>query len=197
MIDTLNLISFFILWFIWLFIAWLFFLRKIWIITFFDYENDIVDNNNHNNNANNKNSDIIPMKYDWTLNWLKLPYFKKQFFFDVSEREFYNILKEVVKNKYTIFAKPRLIDIFWVSKWGFVYKSKIIQKHVDFLLCNNVYYNPICWIEVDWYSHNYKKERDDVVNQVFASANLKLIRINTNELKDVNKLKERILKELS
>ena len=122
----------------------------------------------------------------------KLPYYTKKSFFNDTEAELMLLLEDVFRDRCYIFAKPRLIDVFGIPRSAFKFKNKIIQKHVDFLLCTKPYFKPVCWIELDWYSHKYKSERDEFVDKVFWDADLQLIRITTDELKNRGILINRI-----
>lgn len=70
------------------------------------------------------------------------------------------------------------------------YRSRIAQKHLDFLLCDARSMQPILGIELDDSSHARasRQARDEFVDRVFEAAGLPLVRIavqrsyNTNEL---------------
>jgi len=133
-----------------------------------------------------------------------LPFLKKNYFFSEAEKKFYLALKQVTdKNNWVIFPKVRLRDIFYVpgrdhSKQSFIYNAKIVQKHVDFLLCDNNAFSPIAGIELDDSSHNWgkRKERDEFVNKVFSSTKLPLLRIWVSSSYDINSLEQKIKEEI-
>jgi hypothetical protein len=135
----------------------------------------------------------------------KLPFGKKKYFFSEAEKKFYLVLKQIAdKNNWVIFPKVRLRDIFYVlgrnySKERFIYNSKIVQKHVDFLLCDTSNFSPIAGIELDDSSHflEKRKQRDEFVDKVFLSTNLPLLRIRVSSNYDINSLEQNILQNIN
>lgn len=107
-------------------------------------------------------------------------YHKNKYFLTDAEKNFFFVLKPIAdRHNLLIFSKVRLLDLFFVPRYDRSSRSRIIQKHVDFVLCEPRNIDPICAIELDDSSHNQESriERDDFVNKVFNSANLPLIRI--------------------
>lgn len=115
----------------------------------------------------------------------KLPYKVNDNFLTDTERSFYHSLKLCVGDKAVICPKVGLKDIFFVGKGvgkdNMKYRSKISQKHVDFLLCEPNTMKILCGIELDDISHTNKKtyERDLFVEKVYKDANLELIRLSS------------------
>ncbi len=68
--------------------------------------------------------------------------------------------------------------------------NKISQKHVDFLICRHDDWMPILGIELDDDSHKKtaRKLRDMLVNELFASKGIPLLRIHVREVNQVEKL---------
>ena len=134
----------------------------------------------------------------------KLPFLKRKYFFSEAEKKFYLVLKQIAdKNNWAIFPKVRLRDIFnpdakYRSKESFSLNAKIVQKHVDFLLCDNNYFSPVAAIELDDSSHRLGKrqERDEFVDKVFASVKLPLVRIKVSFNYDINSIESRIKEEV-
>ena len=133
----------------------------------------------------------------------KLPFKKRKYFFSEAEKKFYLILKQIAdKNNLVVFSKVRLLDLFLIQEKD--YKSrmsnrgKIIQKHIDFLLCDNKAFSPMIGIELDDSSHYRSKrmQRDDFVNKVFASAELPLLRVKVAFNYNVNSLEQSILEKI-
>jgi hypothetical protein len=91
------------------------------------------------------------------------------------------VLKQIYGERYTIFAKVSLKDIFFVSRpdKNMSYYNKIDRKHVDFLLYDLESNKPVLGIELDDKSHSRsdRKERDIFVNQIFEAAGLPLARV--------------------
>jgi len=123
-------------------------------------------------------------------------YKRKQYFFSYHELELYKLLNVLLKSqyweKYDIFPKVRLADIFEPTGWkkGL---SKIVSKHVDFLIvdCQN-HADPVLAIELNGESHNsyVQAKSDDFKNKLFNEKWLKLITINNNEVQNHERIKE-------
>ena len=123
-------------------------------------------------------------------------YKRKQYFFSYHELELYKLLNVLLKSqyweKYDIFPKVRLADIFEPTDWkrGL---SKIVSKHVDFLIvdCQN-HADPVLAIELNGESHNsyVQAKSDDFKNKLFNEKWLKLITINNNEVQNHERIKE-------
>jgi len=115
---------------------------------------------------------------------VKLKYNIVNSFMNKTEKEFFNILSSAVQDQYHIFSKVRILDIFTIPrhlKYGHrqTLKNYVQSKHVDFLLCEKDTLKPIIAIELDGKSHLSKKrkERDELVDQVFESANMRLVHV--------------------
>ena len=79
----------------------------------------------------------------------------------------------------------RVIDIIEpVDKKDFIAKSKIIQKHIDFLVCTKWYLNPVLAIELNDWTHRTKDryERDNFLDLAFQSAGLPLLFVSTRDM---------------
>jgi hypothetical protein len=115
-----------------------------------------------------------------------LPYFKRDCLLTRSEYKFYTILRDCLNDNYIICPKVRLIDIFGVSKYeqdSFSYRQKIMQKHIDFLICDSYSVSPVFAIELDDSSHDrpLRQERDAFVNGVYKSAGLPLLHFHVDD----------------
>lgn len=112
-----------------------------------------------------------------------LPYALREDFLSAGEMAFYSTLKEAVSHHATICVKVRLADIFKVkgmdSSPRATYQNRINAKHVDFLLCDSQTMRPLVGIELDDKSHQRpdRVERDEFVDQVFATCKLPLVHI--------------------
>ena len=119
--------------------------------------------------------------------------------FSYAERSFVGVLESVLPKDVTVFGKVRLGDVFLprkgltpsrrTSAW-----NRINQKHVDFLLVNKSDYAPLAGIELDDKSHDddERKDRDQFVDQVFASGNLPLLHIRAAATYNVSELRTKI-----
>jgi len=112
-----------------------------------------------------------------------LPYKKRDDFLSFSELSFYCALKTFVENKATICPKVAIKEVIFVDnsiKEGRrKFSNWISQKHVDFVLCHASTMQVICAVELDDKSHNKenRKQRDELVDQVFATAKIPLFHI--------------------
>jgi len=130
---------------------------------------------------------------------IKLPYALRDDFLSDSEFSFYKVLEQVLDNKAVIFPKVSLNDIFFVTERdkskNSTYFNKISRKHVDFLICLPRNLKPICGIELDDLSHNRtdRKERDILVNNIFKSAGLELIRFQNKKSYSLDEVEKILL----
>jgi hypothetical protein len=112
-----------------------------------------------------------------------LPYYLRDNFLSVAELNFYRVLVTAVSNWAVIFGKTSLGDLFYTStgeqSQNTTYRNKIVQKHVDFVLCDPLTMLPLLAIELDDKSHQRtdRQARDAFVDQVFAAAGLPLVHI--------------------
>jgi hypothetical protein len=125
----------------------------------------------------------------------KIIYHKNKYFLTDAEKNFFFVLKPIAdRHNLIILSKVRLLDLFFVPHYDRSSRSRIIQKHVDFVLCEPRNIDPVCAIELDDSSHKQESriERDDFVNQVFDSAGLPLIRIKNSYSYDPQNIEEKI-----
>ena len=131
------------------------------------------------------------------------PYKRKPYFFTYHELELYKLLNTLLKSqyweKYDIFPKVRLADIFEPTNWK-KWISKIWSKHIDFLIvdCQN-HADPVLAIELNWESHNsyVQAKSDDFKNKLFNEKGPRLITINNNEVQNHEIIKEIINSSLN
>ena len=125
------------------------------------------------------------------------PYKKKRFLLSKAENSFYNVLLNVLENE-DIYVCPmvRLADVIYTSDTENRqrYFNKIQSKHIDFLLCNKQFLNPLLAIELDDSSHNQsdRVKRDDFFNNALKSAGLPLLRIKASYSYSPSSVKEQI-----
>lgn len=111
------------------------------------------------------------------------PYKHKKSLLTKAEQDFYHVLTTVTKGQITICPQIPLGALFYpdtrdASK-NRGYYNRINRRWVDFVLCDPTNLKPLAAIELDDKSHNRpdRKKRDILVENVFKSANLPLIRI--------------------
>ena len=111
-----------------------------------------------------------------------LPYMKKDYLLTKAERAFYDVLLIALAGRYNVFAKVRMLDPFYLPKGTknrMGWNGRIIQKHVDFVICDPKNLGPVACIELDDASHetDERQERDTFVDKVFEAAGLKLLHV--------------------
>lgn len=85
-----------------------------------------------------------------------LPYQKKWYLLSPAERDFYDALRQAVRDRYLIFAKVRLLDLLWLPdkmENRLHYIGRVASKHVDFVLCHPQTVAPALVIELGDASH--------------------------------------------
>lgn len=131
---------------------------------------------------------------------VNLPYRVRDDFLSPTELSFYHVLRTVTGNRAIICPKVGLADIFFVSRpnENQGYRSRIVQKHLDFLLCDSKTMHPILGIELDDASHNRpdRQVRDEFVNKTFEVANLPLLHFPARRSYNTRELAEALEKHL-
>lgn len=105
--------------------------------------------------------------------------FKSKYILTGNEYKFYKVLKKITdQHNLIICPKVGLKDLFKVTnKSNYMAAfSKISQKHIDFLICDNDLH-PCAAIELDDNSHKGREENDNFKNELFQNSPIKLIRI--------------------
>ncbi len=129
-----------------------------------------------------------------------LPYRIRDDFLSPTELSFYHVLRTVTGNRAIICPKVGLAEIFFVSRpnENVGYRSRIVQKHLDFLLCDPQTMQPILGLELDDASHNRpdRQARDAFVNKTFETANLPLLRFPARRTYNTRELAEALDKHL-
>lgn len=126
----------------------------------------------------------------------------KDHFFNPGEKNFYELLRTALKNKYEIFSKVRMLDILKIKTKGknyFIAKNKIAQKHIDFILCEPNTFEVLLAIELDGKMHNTtkQKEKDNAKDALLKRAGIPILRISTKHAYSVPELKRKIENSLS
>lgn len=109
---------------------------------------------------------------------------------------YYKIFEIADELDLEVFPKMRLADICRVkrgTKDYYRFFSKIMSKHIDFVLCSREDYSFVLAIELDDRSHERKDriKRDKFVDNVMKACGLEILHItNTNDLK--RKIREKI-----
>lgn len=127
----------------------------------------------------------------------KVLYLKNDSLLTNSEKKFYFILADILQDRFFIFSKVRIADIVHVPEWYKTYYwaiywwNRIKSKHVDFLVCDKLSFEPLLVIEVDDPSHLQldRKKRDGLVNFVFRKAHLPILHLTDESLENREVLK--------
>jgi very-short-patch-repair endonuclease len=110
-----------------------------------------------------------------------LPYRLRDDFLSPAEFSFYKVLSAWGAGRFVIQSKVHLADIFFVARSNekVSFRNKIVQRHLDFLICDPTTMKPMFGIELDDSSHQRRDRQDSdaFLNHVFQSAQLPLLRI--------------------
>ena len=126
----------------------------------------------------------------------RLPYRLREQFMSAPEVALFRVLRKMVGNHYLICPKVALNDIFYIVRpnENVHFFNKIFRKHVDFLLCDPDTLKPAIGVElVKPVSKNETREADQFMDDLFLSARLPLVHIQSSERyseRDLNKLFE-------
>lgn len=127
-------------------------------------------------------------------------YLKNDSLLTNSEKKFYFILTDILQDNFFIFSKVRIADIVHVPEWYKTYYwaiywwNRIKSKHVDFLVCDKLSFEPLLVIEVDDPSHLLpdRKKRDGLVNFVFRKAHLPILHLTDKSVENKGALKSSV-----
>lgn len=129
----------------------------------------------------------------------RFPFDKVESIVTKTEKQFLQVLLSVVPNEdFYILTKVRLADIVKVRKDTNNYLkhfNKIKSKHIDFLICDCVDFEPLLAIELDDPSHlnEEAQDRDYVKNRVLESAGIPILRVKTQKKYDGQRILQDIL----
>lgn len=120
------------------------------------------------------------------------PYRVRDDFLSPAELSFYHVVTTAVAQRATVCPKVGLGDIFFVSQphENRAAFNRIIQKHVDFLVCEPRTMKPLCGIELDDATHARadRQARDEFVRQAFEAARLPLLRFPVQRTYNVQEI---------
>lgn len=113
-----------------------------------------------------------------------LPYRLRERFLGTPEIALYKALSDMVGERYTIFAKVALNDIFTIVRpnENVHYFNKLFRKHVDFLLCDARSLQPQIGIElIRPASVGGARGTDAFMEELFLTAGLPLVQVPSND----------------
>jgi len=122
----------------------------------------------------------------------RLPYRSRTFLLSKTEAAFFHSLRRVAGDQYVISMKVRLADVLRCSRegWREGYGNKIVQKHLDFVLCDSRTVRIVAAVELDDASHQRRDrvERDAFLDAAMKSADIPLIHIRAAMQYNVDEL---------
>lgn len=94
-----------------------------------------------------------------------------------AELAFLRALDQAALPSQRIFTMVRLIDVIEPAVKDHATRNRVIQKHLDFLLCDRDTTKPLCAIELNDRSHDQPKrrQRDDFVGQAMQQAGIPIL----------------------
>jgi very-short-patch-repair endonuclease len=130
-------------------------------------------------------------------------YKKKAFLFDaVSEFNLFKVLVELMGDKYYVFPQVNYSHLVEVKEmdWKLMrkYRSSIDKKSADFVICDKERVVPQLVIELDGFSHSYKKTqvRDEFINDLMKVTDLPILHLRTGNL-DKESIRKEIFEKLN
>ena len=117
-----------------------------------------------------------------------LPYRLRERFLTTPEVALYRALRLMTGDRYVIFAKVALNDIFFIVRpnENVHYFNKLFRKHVDFLLCHPKTLRPQIGVElVRPIPVGGTRTTDQFMEDLFLTAGLPLVQIPSNDRYDV------------
>jgi very-short-patch-repair endonuclease len=125
------------------------------------------------------------------------PYESQRWMVSRAERSFLGVLEEAVEGRFRIALKVRLADVLKVRSGSGsrgAWQNRILQKHLDFVLCTPDTLEIVAGVELDDSSHDRasRRERDDFLDAAMAAAGVPLIRVKAARSYSVGELRELI-----
>ena len=120
-----------------------------------------------------------------------LPYRLREHFLSSPEIALYRALLIMVEQRYIVYAKVALNDIFLIVRpnENVHFFNKIFRKHVDFLLCDPRSLKPEIGIElVKPVGRNETRPNDQFMEDLFLTAGLPLVHIPSSEHYEISDL---------
>lgn len=122
------------------------------------------------------------------------PYSKKEQFFSVAERKFYDALVEAVGPEFMVFSKCRVADLLEVDfQKHFAVFKRIKSKHVDFVVVRKGNDEVACAIELGGELHERFDKENLFLDEAFAAAGLPLIRFEIQPVYSVLEIQKALV----
>jgi hypothetical protein len=136
----------------------------------------------------------------------KYPFKKKRYLMTQTEYKFYEVLHEIIKDKFFIMPQVALSRIIEVqdglAKHGsdswYANFSRINKKTIDFVVFDKIHLSPMLVIELDDYTHNYfsRQKRDEFLDNALKSAGLNILHVKPRYNYDKIWLEKAILEKV-
>ena len=128
-------------------------------------------------------SRLAPQRRSGPTASLTFPYYGKKALFSAAERSFLGVLEQAVDGRYRVFGKVRLADVLGVKAGTAVGErqralNRLLQKHLDFVLCHAHDLSIAALVELDDGSHKRadRQARDAFLERACAAAGVRLLR---------------------
>lgn len=130
----------------------------------------------------------------------RLRYAPQTALFSPAERYFLEVLEASLGEDFRIYAKVRIADLLKPAersggkRWWRAF-TKISSKHVDYVIVDRSQLQVLAAVELDDRSHERKERRlrDTFVNDAFAQAGIRLVRVPVRRNYNINKLRTQVL----
>jgi hypothetical protein len=120
-----------------------------------------------------------------------LPYRLRQHFLTAPEVALHGALMEMARDRYVVFAKVALQDIFYIVRpnENVHYFNKLFRKHVDFLLCHPQSLKPQIGVElVRSMQPGGTRSSDQFMEDLFLAAGLPLAQIPPSDHYEISEI---------
>ncbi len=110
----------------------------------------------------------------------ELPFRLREPFLSTPEAALYRALKKMVEERYVIYAKVSLNELFYIIRpnENVHFFNKIFRKHLDFLLCDPKTFKPEIGIElVKSITKHETRASDQFMDDLFLTVGLPLVHI--------------------
>lgn len=120
-----------------------------------------------------------------------LPYRLREHFLTAPETALYRTLKEMALDRYIIFAKVSLQEIFSIVRpnENVHYFNKLFRKHVDFLLCHPASLRPQIGVDLARpLPVSATRSTDQFMEDLFLTAGLPLVQLAADDHYDMTEI---------
>ncbi len=118
-----------------------------------------------------------------------LPYRLREPFLSTPEAALYRALMELVEERYIIYAKVSLNELFYIIRpnENVHFFNKIFRKHLDFLLCDPRTFKPEIGVElVKSIAKDETRARDQFMDDLFLKVGLPLVHVPASKHYEVS-----------